>query len=244
MIFYKPEKNSSHFLSPIIVALDYRDKNKALAFVDKINPQYCQLKVGNEMFTLYGPEWIKELQKRGFQVFLDLKFHDIPNTTARSVASAAELGVWMVNVHASGGGHMMESAKKALLSYGKEAPLLIAVTLLTSMTTQDLQPIGIYGKQHEQVTRLAELSQDSGMDGVVCSAQEAQILRQRCGSSFQLVTPGIRPLNSVNFDQSRTMDPKEALKAGANYLVIGRPITGSEHPVQSLKNLYTLLMHS
>ncbi|XP_014522095.1 uncharacterized protein LOC106778627, partial [Vigna radiata var. radiata] len=170
------------------------------------------------MFTLYGPEWIKELQKRGFQVFLDLKFHDIPNTTARSVASAAELGVWMVNVHASGGGHMMEAAKKALLSYGKEAPLLIAVTLLTSMTTQDLQPIGIYGEHQEQVTRLAKLSQDSGMDGVVCSAQEAQMLRQRCGSNFQLVTPGIRPLNSVNFDQSRTMDPKEALKAGANYL--------------------------
>lgn len=241
MISENLKKKSGRLLSPIIVALDYKDKNKALSFVDNIDPQYCQLKIGHEMFTLYGQEWVKELQKRGFQIFLDLKFHDIPNTTARSVASAAELGVWMVNVHASGGGHMMEAAKKAVLSYGKQAPLLIAVTVLTSMTTEDLQTIGIDCEPKEQVKRLAILSQHSGMDGVVCSAQEAQVLRQHCGSDFQLVTPGIRPLESMAFDQRRTMTPEDALKVGVNYLVIGRPITASEDPAQTLKNLYTSL---
>ncbi|MDI5820798.1 orotidine-5'-phosphate decarboxylase, partial [Salmonella enterica subsp. enterica serovar Kentucky] len=179
--------------SPVVVALDYHERDKALAFVDKIDPRDCRLKVGKEMFTLFGPQLVRDLQQRGFDVFLDLKFHDIPNTTARAVAAAADLGVWMVNVHASGGARMMAAARDALAPFGKDAPLLIAVTVLTSMETSDLRDLGVTLSPAEHAERLARLTQQCGLDGVVCSAQEAVRFKQALGAAFKLVTPGIRP---------------------------------------------------
>lgn len=220
--------------TPVIVALDYPNEKQALSFVDRIDPCSCQLKVGKEMFTLFGPQFVKELHRRGFNVFLDLKFHDIPNTTARAVAAAAELGVWMVNVHASGGMRMMQAAKEALEPYGKDRPLLIGVTVLTSMDQSDLSGIGLNVSPQEQVMRLASLTKEAGLDGVVCSAQEASILKAKLGQAFQLVTPGIRPAGSQQGDQRRIMTPREALKAGSDYLVIGRPITQADNPAQVL----------
>lgn len=231
----KNTNNNDLRSSPIIVALDYADRNAALAFADCIDPQDCRLKVGKEMFTLFGPEIVRDLQQRGFDVFLDLKFHDIPNTTAHAVAAAAELGVWMVNVHASGGARMMTAAKEALLPYGADAPLLIAVTVLTSMEASDLQAIGIDISPAEQAERLACLTRDSGLDGVVCSAQEAQRLKAACGSQFQLVTPGIRPEGSAAGDQRRVMTPQQAQAVGVDYMVIGRPITQSADPAATLR---------
>ncbi|WP_269935164.1 orotidine-5'-phosphate decarboxylase [Serratia liquefaciens] len=220
--------------SPIIVALDYADIGAALAFADRIDPQDCRLKVGKEMFTLFGPQLVHDLHERGFDVFLDLKFHDIPNTTARAVAAAAELGVWMVNVHASGGARMMTAAKEALLPYGAQAPLLIAVTVLTSMEAEDLRGIGIDLSPAEHAERLARLTRDSGLDGVVCSAHEAERLKAACGQQFQLVTPGIRPEGSAAGDQRRIMTPVQAQAAGVDYMVIGRPITQSADPAATL----------
>ncbi|WON78922.1 orotidine-5'-phosphate decarboxylase [Serratia sp. UGAL515B_01] len=220
--------------SPIIVALDYADRNAALAFVDRIDPRTCRLKVGKEMFTLFGPSVVHDLHQRGFDVFLDLKFHDIPNTTAHAVAAAAELGVWMVNVHASGGMRMMMAAKEALQPYGAHAPLLIAVTVLTSMEADDLRTIGIDLTPAEQAERLARLTRECDLDGVVCSAQEASRLKNVCGSEFKLVTPGIRPEGSAAGDQRRVMTPREALAAGVDYMVIGRPITQSTDPAAAL----------
>ncbi|MGL5759318.1 orotidine-5'-phosphate decarboxylase [Plesiomonas sp.] len=225
----------------IIVALDYADQSAALAFVDRIDPACCRLKVGKEMFTLFGPEFVRALHQRGFEVFLDLKFHDIPNTCARAVAAAAELGVWMVNVHASGGERMMSAARDILLPYGKDAPLLIGVTVLTSMEDSDLAGIGIEVSPHEQVERLALLALRSGLDGVVCSAQEASMLKQRCGADFMLVTPGIRPEGADAGDQRRIMTPKQAVLAGVDYMVIGRPITQSIDPAQMLQTIYQSL---
>ncbi|HHQ6536943.1 TPA: orotidine-5'-phosphate decarboxylase [Serratia fonticola] len=233
----KSENNSNNNdlkSSPIIVALDYADRSAALAFADRIDPQDCRLKVGKEMFTLFGPEIVRDLHQRGFEVFLDLKFHDIPNTTAHAVAAAAELGVWMVNVHASGGARMMNAAKEALLPYGADAPLLIAVTVLTSMEAEDLRAIGIELSPAEQAERLARLTRDCGLDGVVCSAQEASCLKAACGNQFQLVTPGIRPEGSAAGDQRRVMTPVQALAAGVDYMVIGRPITQSADPAAAL----------
>lgn len=223
--------------SPIIVALDYADQNSALAFVDRINPLDCRLKVGKEMFTLFGPQFVHALQQRGFAVFLDLKFHDIPNTAAHAVAAAADLGVWMVNVHASGGKRMMTAAKEALQPFGADAPLLIAVTVLTSMEADDLLALGITATPAQQAERLALLTRDCGLDGVVCSAQEAQRLKQVCGQDFQLVTPGIRPLGSANGDQRRIMTPEQAQAVGVDYMVIGRPITQSADPAQTLADI-------
>ncbi|BEO61587.1 orotidine-5'-phosphate decarboxylase [Serratia sp. YC16] len=221
--------------SPIVVALDYADKNAALAFADRIDPQDCRLKVGKEMFTLFGPQLVRDLHGRGFDVFLDLKFHDIPNTTAHAVAAAAELGVWMVNVHASGGARMMTAAKEALVPYGADAPLLIAVTVLTSMEAEDLRGIGIETSPAEHAERLARLTRDCGLDGVVCSAHEAQRLKAACGQAFQLVTPGIRPEGSAAGDQRRIMTPVQAQAAGVDYMVIGRPITQSADPAATLR---------
>lgn len=220
--------------SKVLVALDFNNQNDALAFVDKIQPSDCRLKVGKEMFTHFGPEFVKELVKREFDVFLDLKFHDIPNTVAKAVSAAAELGVWMVNVHASGGLKMMEKAKEALLAYQDKAPLLIAVTVLTSMAEEDLQALGITKSPKEQVTHLAKLAKQAGLDGVVCSAQEAQHLKQTLGSEFKLVTPGIRPAGVSADDQKRIMTPEEAIAIGVDYLVIGRPITKADSPQQAL----------
>ncbi|MHA8113801.1 orotidine-5'-phosphate decarboxylase [Kosakonia cowanii] len=221
--------------SPVVVALDYANRDNALAFVDRIDPRDCRLKVGKEMFTLFGPQFVRELQQRGFDIFLDLKFHDIPNTAAHAVKAAADLGVWMVNVHASGGARMMTAAKEALLPFGADAPLLIAVTVLTSMEASDLQDIGITATPAEHAERLARLTQQCGLDGVVCSAQEAVRFKSELGQAFKLVTPGIRPQGSDAGDQRRIMTPEQALQAGVDYMVIGRPVTQSADPAQTLQ---------
>ena len=221
----------------VVVALDFNNKDEALSFVDKIDPNDCRLKVGKEMFTHFGPEFVKDLVKRDFDVFLDLKFHDIPNTVAKAVAAAADLGVWMVNVHASGGVKMMEKAKEALLPYGDKAPLLIAVTVLTSMGEDDLLDLGISKSPAEQVQHLASLTKKAGLDGVVCSAQEAASLKQLLGTEFKLVTPGIRPVGANADDQKRIMTPRNAIDVGVDYLVIGRPITQAENPHTVLQSI-------
>lgn len=223
--------------SPVVVALDYDNRDKALAFVDRIDPRDCRLKVGKEMFTLFGPQFVRELQQRGFDIFLDLKFHDIPNTVAHAVAAAADLGVWMVNVHASGGARMMTAAREALLPFGNDAPLLIAVTVLTSMESSDLQDLGIALSPADYAAKLAQLTKNCGLDGVVCSAQEAVLFKQTLGQAFKLVTPGIRPAGSDAGDQRRIMTPVQALAAGVDYMVIGRPVTQSADPAQTLRDI-------
>lgn len=226
----------------VIVALDYDNQADALAFVDKIDPASCRLKVGKEMFTLFGPEFVRELHKRGFSVFLDLKFHDIPNTCSKAVRAAAELGVWMVNVHASGGERMMAASREILEPYGNDRPLLIGVTVLTSMEQPDLAGIGLDVAPQKQVMRLATLTKNSGLDGVVCSAQEAAMLKQSLGQAFKLVTPGIRPAGSDVGDQRRIMTPYEAIQAGSDYLVIGRPITQAAEPAKVLAAINASLL--
>ncbi|MDG1752779.1 MAG: orotidine-5'-phosphate decarboxylase [Thalassotalea sp.] len=221
----------------VVVALDFDNQADAFAFVDKIQPSDCRLKVGKEMFTYFGPDFVKALVERGFDVFLDLKFHDIPNTVAKAVTAAAELGVWMVNVHASGGLKMMEKAKEALTAYGDKAPLLIAVTVLTSMSEDDLVGLGITKSPAEQVQHLASLTKLAGLDGVVCSAQEAESLKTQLGKDFKLITPGIRPVGSNVDDQKRIMTPEQAVAVGVDYLVIGRPITKAADPHQVLQEI-------
>jgi orotidine-5'-phosphate decarboxylase len=220
----------------IIIALDYPAAATALALAERLQPELCRLKVGKELFTAAGPGLIEQLQQRGFEIFLDLKFHDIPNTTAQACKAAASLGVWMVNVHALGGRKMLEAAHEAI-AHSTQPPKLIAVTLLTSMAQEDLADIGIDATPAEMVLRLAKLAQDSGLDGVVCSAQEAALLRKQCGNEFCLVTPGIRPLQASRDDQSRVMTPLAALQAGSSYLVIGRPITKAADPLQALLDI-------
>ncbi|ABE55041.1 orotidine-5'-phosphate decarboxylase [Shewanella denitrificans OS217] len=228
--------------NPILVALDFDDKAAALRLIDQLDPSLCRLKVGKEMFTLFGPQLVRDIHDRGFDLFLDLKFHDIPNTVAKAVSAAAELGVWMTNVHASGGLAMMQAAKKALEPYGDKAPLLIAVTVLTSMSDEDLALLGINVPTVEHVLRLAKLSQDAGLDGVVCSAQEAKLLKHNFGADFTLVTPGIRPVGSEIGDQHRVMTPPQALQAGSDFLVIGRPITQASDPLAALKAIHESLV--
>lgn len=221
--------------SPIVVALDFEQKNAALNLVSQLDPALCRLKVGKEMFTHFGPSLITELQQRHFDVFLDLKFHDIPNTVAKAVQAAADLGVWMVNVHACGGSRMMQAAREALVKFGSDKPLLIAVTVLTSMEQADLTELGIQLTPAQQVLKLAALTANSGLDGVVCSAQEAALLKQQFGREFCLVTPGIRPAFSTTDDQKRVMTPSEALDVGVDYLVIGRPVTKAADPLAALQ---------
>ncbi|MBY5961409.1 orotidine-5'-phosphate decarboxylase [Marinobacter nauticus] len=228
----------------IIVALDFPSQNPALALADQLDPAKCRLKVGKELFTRSGPDLVKALQSRGFDIFLDLKFHDIPNTTSAAVVAAAELGVWMVNVHASGGEKMMVACRERLEAFGNDRPLLIAVTVLTSMSDEDLAGIGITGSAEAHVSRLATLTKNSGLDGVVCSAQEAPRLKAEQGSDFQLITPGIRPLTADKGDQQRIMTPVDALKAGSDYLVIGRPITQSPDPLAALEAIYAEVVSS
>lgn len=220
--------------TPVVVALDFEQKAAALNLVSQLDPALCRLKVGKEMFTHFGPQFVQELHARHFDVFLDLKFHDIPNTVAKAVKAAADMGIWMVNVHASGGSKMMHAARESLVSFGKDKPLLIAVTVLTSMEQADLTELGITLSPAQQVLRLATLTQQSGLDGVVCSAQEATLLKQQFGQQFCLVTPGIRPLSSAKDDQKRVMTPSQALLAGVDYMVIGRPITKAEQPLAAL----------
>ncbi|WP_455209238.1 orotidine-5'-phosphate decarboxylase [Kaarinaea lacus] len=222
----------------VIVALDFDAAEKALALVDQLDPGMCRVKVGKELFTRVGPQFVRQLIDKGFDVFLDLKFHDIPNTVAKACAAAAELGVWMVNVHAQGGSKMMEAAREAIAGTGKR-PLLIAVTILTSLKDEDLQAVGLQGTAEQNVLRLAKLAEKSGMDGVVCSPMEVLTLRDQVGAGFKLITPGIRPAGSSRDDQSRVMTPKTALLAGANYIVIGRPITQAKHPLAALQAILT-----
>ena len=220
----------------IIVALDYPESKPALELVSRLQPSLCRLKIGKELFTAAGPMVVEQCMQRGFEVFLDLKFHDIPNTTAQACKAAASLGVWMVNVHALGGRKMLEAAREAVAT-SMRPPKLIAVTVLTSMAQEDLAGIGIADTPSNMVLRLAKLAQDCGLDGVVCSAQEATLLRLQCGSSFCFVTPGIRPADSAADDQSRIMTPRAALQNGASYLVIGRPITKAADPLLALQNI-------
>ena len=219
--------------SNVIVALDYDNKHSALTLADRLDPKYCRVKVGKELFTAAGPAVVKELSDRSFDVFLDLKFHDIPNTVAKALSAAADLGVWMANVHASGGSRMMSAAKQALGNSGSDM-LLIGVTVLTSMDTSDLEEVGIKRTLSDQVLHLASMTKDSGLDGVVCSAQEARTLKEALGEDFKLVTPGIRLANSAADDQRRIVTPADALALGSDYLVIGRPITKSTDPLATL----------
>ncbi|WP_226664795.1 orotidine-5'-phosphate decarboxylase [Microbulbifer aggregans] len=223
--------------SPVIVALDYDNAESALAMASRLDPSVCRVKVGKELFTIAGPELVRQLVGQGFQVFLDLKFHDIPNTVAKAVKAAAQLGVWMVNVHAGGGERMMRAAAEVLAPLGDQRPLLIGVTVLTSTAEEELPAVGVERPLREHVVSLAKLAQDSGLDGVVCSAMEAETLKQACGKEFALVTPGIRPAGSAADDQRRIVTPVDALKSGSDYLVIGRPITGAEDPMVALNNI-------
>ena len=217
----------------IIVALDYPTADAALALTTQLDPQRCRLKIGKELFTRAGPAIVTRLVNDGFAIFLDLKYHDIPNTVAKACQAAADLGVWMVNVHALGGAAMMTAAREAV-GQSADRPALIAVTLLTSMDQSTFEQIGLQGSIGDTVLRLAKLADDSGLDGVVCSAQEATKLRNQHGNDFQLVTPGIRPANSEQGDQHRTMTPAKAIAAGSSYLVIGRPITAAADPMSEL----------
>ncbi|MDH5325780.1 MAG: orotidine-5'-phosphate decarboxylase [Gammaproteobacteria bacterium] len=221
----------------IIVALDYADAATALKTVSSLDPSLCRLKVGKELFTTAGPQFVEQIQKQGFAVFLDLKFHDIPNTVAKACQAAAQLGVWMVNVHAVGGRKMMQGAAEAIAG-SSQKPLLIAVTVLTSMDEQDLQEIGFSGSPQERVSVLAQLAQESGLDGVVCSPWEVQSLREQRGARFTLVTPGVRPAGAAHDDQKRIMTPADAIQAGSDYLVIGRPITQAADPLQALQAIH------
>ena len=221
----------------ILVAMDFDNAEDCLAMAARLSPSDCRLKVGKELFTACGPLIVEKLMSLGFEIFLDLKFHDIPNTTAKAVKAAAELGVWMVNVHASGGERMLNAARDALIARTAPNPLLIAVTVLTSMEQADLQAIGIEQSPEQQVMRLAKLTQSSGLDGIVCSAQEASLMRREFGADFCLVTPGIRLPSSPADDQRRTLTPAAALAAGSSYLVIGRPITQSADPVATCRQI-------
>lgn len=223
------QKTMQNDISPIVVALDYPTPKQALEMAQQLDPAKCRVKVGKELFTASGPAILEQLHKLNFDVFLDLKFHDIPNTCAGAVAAAAELGVWMVNVHASGGERMMNAAAEAIANKNNK-PLLIAVTVLTSMEQSDLAGIGLDISPQQQVERLAKLSKQSGMDGVVSSAQEIELIKDICGKDFLTITPGIRPAGSASGDQRRIMTPEEAVNVGGDYLVIGRPITQSSNP--------------
>jgi orotidine-5'-phosphate decarboxylase len=246
----------------IVVALDFDQIYKADAFVEQLDPELCRLKVGKEMFTHFGPSFVTSLVNKHYDVFLDLKFHDIPNTVAKACQAAADLGVWMVNVHASGGPKMMEYARQSLDKYAANKPLLIAVTVLTSMDQQQLTAIGINSTPEQQVLKLAKLTYDCGLDGVVCSAQESTLLKSSFSNpsfsnsnssnsdasqysdtkDFKLITPGIRPEGSTKGDQIRVMTPKQAILAGSNYLVIGRPITESADPLHTLIEINNSIM--
>ncbi len=221
--------------SPIVVALDFPTMAQSVEMAKRLDPSQCRVKVGKELFTTAGPAILDELHALGFDIFLDLKFHDIPNTVANAVSVAAKAGVWMVNVHASGGRRMMESSANALQQLPDNNTLLIAVTVLTSMDQSDLVEIGIDLTPEQHVKRLATLAKSSGMDGVVCSAKESNMLSTELGKDFVLVTPGIRPTGADQGDQKRIMTPAEAMAAGSHYLVMGRPITQAVDPISVLK---------
>ncbi len=221
----------------IIIALDFAESRAAIDLLACLNPSQCRVKIGKELFTRCGPDFVKLVIDKGFDVFLDLKFHDIPNTVAKAVSAAADMGVWMVNVHAAGGRDMM-SAARAAVDVSSRKPLLIAVTVLTSMSQADLAETGVNDSPIVQVKRLAALAHECRLDGVVCSAEETSLLRTNFGKDFMLVTPGIRPSGDDVGDQKRVVTPVEALSRGSDYLVIGRPITQSVNPREKLNEIY------
>jgi orotidine-5'-phosphate decarboxylase len=218
----------------VIVALDFPEGGPALALAARLEPGLCRVKIGKELYTAAGPQLVEQLQKAGFDVFLDLKFHDIPNTAAGACLAAARLGVWLINIHALGGRAMMNAAREALAGL-RAPPRLVAVTVLTSMGAADMEDVGLHGSPREAVIRLARLAQGCGIDGVVCSPQEAAVLRRECGKNFLLVTPGIRPAAGGRDDQQRVATPADAVAAGADYLVVGRPITRAADPLAAVR---------
>jgi orotidine-5'-phosphate decarboxylase len=222
--------------SPFIIALDFSSPKEALAIVEQLKSTGCRFKIGKELFTSAGPDFVRQLVEQGVDIFLDLKFHDIPNTVARACKIAANLGVWMLTVHASGGREMLMVARNALKEYDNP-PLLIAVTILTSLKKEDLHTIGLHGSVEENVLNLARLAKACDVDGIVCSPQEIDLIRKNIDFSFQLITPGIRPVNTLADDQKRVMTPAEALQRGANYLVIGRPIIAALNPLQAFLDI-------
>lgn len=226
----------------IVVAMDFDNADQCLAMAKRLSPLDCRLKVGKELFTACGPKIVEQLMALGFEIFLDLKFHDIPNTTSKAVKAAAELGVWMINVHASGGERMMVAAREILERRAGKSPLLIAVTVLTSMEASDLSGVGIACSPEDQVMKLARLTHACGLDGIVCSAQEAALMRTQFGKDFCLVTPGIRLDTAPADDQRRTLTPAAAMVAGSSYLVIGRPITQSPNPAETCKSIIQTLL--
>lgn len=233
-------------MNPILVALDVESADKAVALADALRGSVGGFKIGKQLFTAAGPAMVRELTSRGDRVFLDLKFHDIPNTVAGAIQSAVATGAWMVNVHASGGSAMMkaaaEAAAKASTAQSADRPLIIAVTVLTSMNDAALKEVGVERPMVDQVVHLAKLSKASGLDGVVASPQEIVAIRQACGPTFQIVTPGIRPADQQGKDdQARTMTPAEAVQAGATYLVIGRPITAAPDPRKAAEAILATL---
>lgn len=219
----------------VIVALDFDTSDQALELLDKLDPLDCRAKIGKELFTACGPELVKKVKQRGFDVFLDLKFHDIPNTVAAAARVAGDMGVWMMNVHASGGLTMMKHARDALEEFGPDRPLLIGVTVLTSLLKADLLQIGVPSAPEEQVSKLAFLTREAGLDGVVCSAAETHLLRAQLPADFLLVTPGIRRAEDASGDQKRVVGPAEAIRNGSSFLVVGRPITRAESPSEALQ---------
>ena len=220
----------------LIVALDFPNEAMALDFIEPLSPEDCILKVGLQLYVAAGPSFVKKLVDKGFKIFLDLKFYDIPNTVAGACKSAADLGVWMINVHASGGPNMLEAAANSLRGY-QSSPILIGVTVLTSMDQMQLMASGVNLSPEQQVKNLASLCADSGLAGVVCSAQEASVLRAEQGVNFVLVTPGIRPTGSTSGDQQRIMTPIQAKQAGSDYLVVGRPITEASDPLSVIRSI-------
>lgn len=224
-------------MSKLIIALDFAQSSQAISLIEQLNPQQCALKIGSELFTCSGPVLVQEMIKRGFRVFLDLKFHDIPNTVAQACQAAADLGVWMITVHAAGGEAMLQAARKACAAYGETRPKLVAVTVLTSLAEQDLLSVGVESSLPQQVERLALLAQTMGMDGVVCSAQEVAQIKKICGQAFLAVTPGIRLPGDAVDDQARVITPRDALNAGSDYLVIGRSITKAADPAEVVQQL-------
>lgn len=225
----------------LIVALDFDNINAAMTLVDKLDPKTTAVKIGSELFTRFGTGFVRQLVAKSYQVFLDLKYHDIPNTVAQACKAAAELGVWMMNVHASGGFSMLQAARQALEPYGNERPLLIAVTVLTSMNATELPSIGVQAPLLEHVCELARLAKIAGLDGVVCSAHEAIEIKAICGDEFLAVTPGIRLADNTLDDQSRIITPELALAAGSDYLVVGRPITRARHPETVIQQIQTMI---
>ncbi len=229
--------NTANNDARIVVALDYAKPQDALALAARLDPSLCKLKIGKELFTASGPQLVEQLVGRGYDIFLDLKFHDIPTTVGKACEAASRLGVWMLNVHASGGSDMMKAALEGVHRSGR-SPLLIAVTVLTSMNQAALNQVGVTGDLRSQVLNLARLTKQSGLHGVVCSAQEAEMLRAEIGTGFCLVTPGIRPKTASLDDQSRVVTPAQAIANGADYLVIGRPITQAEDPMSALQAIH------